>query len=158
MNKLIIMMLLIIASFGESGMLKNDDLLLQIEGQRNGKPYNINIAIDKSKFIVFYKYGTENNYFADSLTKYFHADKSMKYWNIISDIKKQKSFSTEIVMKSRNITHFFIQTNKNQLNAYINKEIDTKNVERLITLIISMSDGKLDFLHYKNYFRLDKCD
>ena len=130
----------------------DQEVVLQIEGQRSGKSYHVDIYTHGNNLVIFYSFSLDQDSFTKKHIDSF-TENELKIINVLlNDIKKMKTFHTKIVMKSYDITHFRLETNRNSITAYINREIDTAPVQKLISFIIKKSGGKLDFLYFNDYF------
>jgi len=133
-------------------IVDDQEVVLQIEGQRSGKSYHVDIYTHGNNLVIFYSFSLYPDFFTKKYVDSFN-EKELKTVRILLDeIKKMETFHTNIVIKSYDITHFKLETNRNSITAYINREIDTAPVQKLISFIIKKSGGKLDFLYFNDYF------
>lgn len=137
-------------------IIRDQEVVLQIEGQRSGKSYNVDIYAHDNNLVIFYSISLFQDFFTKKYIDTFTENELKAFYLLLDEIKKMKTFHTSIVVKSYDITHFQLETNSNSITAYVNKEIDTKAIQKLVSFIIKKSDGKLDFLHSYDYFNLEK--
>lgn len=153
---LIITLLVILPILSYANDITSDsELVLQIEGQRSGKSYHVDVYTHGNNLIIFYSFSLYPDFFTKKHINTFTEDEVKTFYTLLDEIKKMETFHTKIVMKSYDITHFRLETNHNSITAYINREIDTKPIQKLITFIIKKSGGKLDFLYFNDYFTLE---
>lgn len=154
--RIIIILLITLSISSYANDITGDkELALQIEGQRSGKGYNVDIYADGRQLVVFYNADTSYTKFNNNYIDSFTENEAKTFYMLLDEIKKMETYHTKIGMKSYDITHFKLETNRNSITAYINREIDTKPVQKLIAFIINKSGGKLDFLYFNDYFTLD---
>ena len=133
-------------------IVDDQEVVLQIEGQRSGKSYHVDIYVHDNNLVIFYSFSLDQDSFTKKYIDSF-TENELKIFNVmLNDIKKMETFHTKSFRLSYDITHFKLETNHNSMTAYINREIDTAPVQKLISFIIKKSGGKLDFLYFNNYF------
>jgi hypothetical protein len=136
-------------------IVDNQEIVLQIEGQRSGKSYHVDIYAHGNNLVIFYFFSLDQDSFTKKHIDSFKENELKTFYMLLDEIKKMETFHTKSFRLSYDIKHFKLETNCNSVSAYINREIDTKPVQKLIAFIINKSGGKLDFLYFNDYFTLD---
>jgi len=134
------------------------ELVLQIAGERNRKPFNVHIYCHDKKLVIFYRFEKQNKFifFDESFTKNLDAQELVTLKHILLDIHNLGSVSlSPFVFAEVDRTSISLEYMNNKVIFTFEvdgNKVDTKAVQKLISFIIKKSDGKLDFLYSYDYF------